>query len=194
MDARTRMRARPALLIPPWTPCTQGHQKALWVSASADLLADAKRDLEAVSSSMAGMPQLHTHLTALTQLPVNTPISAPCGIIFASYALLARPARLAQVIAWCQARKPFQGVLALDESHRAKAAGSTGAGAAVLRLQAEMPLARVVYASATSATEIHNMQYLIRLGLWGAGTPYASFNDFRDEMATGASAAKELLP
>ena len=60
--------------------------------------------------------------------------------------------------------------------------------------QAELPLARVVYASATSATELHNMQYLIRLGLWGAGTPFPSFGAFRDEMQSGGSAAKELLP
>ena len=184
-------RTQAAIILDAWL---QGHQKALWVSASADLLADAKRDLEAVSTSMAGLPRLDTMLTALTQVPLSDVIKMPRGVLFASYALLARPGRLAQVLAWCQARKPFQGVLSLDESHRAKAAGSTGAGAAVLKLQAEMPLARVVYASATSATEIHNMQYLIRLGLWGAGTPYASFNDFRDEMQAGGAAAKELLP
>ncbi|KAL1518957.1 hypothetical protein AB1Y20_003227 [Prymnesium parvum] len=184
-------RTQAAIILDAWL---QGHQKALWVSASADLYADARRDLEAVSCSMAGMPPLHTMLLPLAQLPVGAPIAAPQGILYASYALLARPARLAQVIAWCQARKAFEGVLALDESHRAKAAGSTGAGAAVLRLQAELPLARVVYASATSATELHNMQYLIRLGLWGAGTPFPSFATFRDEMQAGGSAAKELLP
>ena len=83
---------------------------------------------------------------------------------------------MAQVLAWCGARKPFQGVIALDECHRAKAAGATGAGSAVLHLQSELPLARVVYASATSATELHNLQYLSRLGLWGRGTPFSSFS------------------
>ena len=154
------------------------------------------------------------------------------------------------MLAWCSARKPFHGVLSLDECHRAKAAGSTSSGTAVLKLQvrprvrhvsghvsgstsspslhsprvrqhllafppqpstccsaagpsagpcaarataperavpsactqAELPLARVVYASATAATELHNMQYLTRLGLWGGGTPYANFADFRDEL------------
>ena len=32
------------------------HQKALWVSASADLYADAKRDLRAVCTAVAGTP------------------------------------------------------------------------------------------------------------------------------------------
>ena len=52
----------------------------------------------------------------------------------------------------------------------------------------------MVYSSATSATELHNLQYLCRLGLWGRGTPFPSFAAFRDEMALGGSAAKELLP
>lgn len=41
-----------------------------------------------------------------------------------------------------------------------------------------MPKARVVYASATGATEPRNMAYMSRLGLWGEGTPFIEFNDF----------------
>jgi len=51
-----------------------------------------------------------------------------------------------------------------------QAAGATGIGTAVLRLQSELPLARLIYASATAATELQNMAYLTRLGLWGQGT------------------------
>jgi hypothetical protein len=130
-------RTQAAIVLDTWL---QGHQKALWVSASADLLADARRDLEALSNAAPGTPPLHTMLMPLTQVPVTAAIEAPCGIIFCSYALLARPARMAQVLAWCSARKPFHGVLALDECHRAKAAGSTSSGTAVLKLQAELPL------------------------------------------------------
>ena len=109
-------RTQAAILLDAWL---QGHQRALWVSASADLLVDARRDLEAVCTAAAGVPPLHTYLIPLTQLPLGTPIQAPRGIVFASYALLARPARLAQVLAWCEARKAFEGVVALDECHRA---------------------------------------------------------------------------
>ena len=184
-------RTQAAILLDAWL---QGHQRALWVSASADLLVDARRDLEAVCTAAAGVPPLHTYLIPLTQLPLGTPIQAPRGIVFASYALLARPARLAQVLAWCEARKAFEGVVALDECHRAKAAGSTGAGSAVLRLQTELPLARVVYSSATCATELQNVEYLTRLALWGRGTPHPNFGAFREAMAAGGAAAKELLP
>ena len=51
-----------------------------------------------------------------------------------------------------------------------------------------------MYASATAATELHNMQYLTRLGLWGGGTPYTNFAEFRDELQAGGAAPQELLP
>jgi hypothetical protein len=132
----------------------QGHQRAIWVSASADLFADAKRDLQALCTASSGLPPLHTMLTSLTSVTQERAIPAARGVVFASYALLARPGRLAQVLAWCTSRGSFSGVVALDECHRAKAAGATGAGSAVIALQTELPLARVVYSSATSATEV----------------------------------------
>ena len=184
-------RTQAAILLDAWL---QGHQKAVWVSASADLFADARRDLHAVCTAIPGTPPLHRMLTNLTSVPQQSPIPLARGVVFASYALLARPGRLAQVLAWCASRTPFQGVLALDECHRAKAAGATGAGSAVLQLQSSLPLARVVYSSATSATELHNLQYLSRLGLWGLGTPFHSFNAFKEDMQLGGAAAKELLP
>ena len=61
LPARRRRRrrqgsAQAAILLDAWL---QGHQRALWVSASADLLVDARRDLEAVCTA-AGVPPLHT--------------------------------------------------------------------------------------------------------------------------------------
>lgn len=48
----------------------------------------------------------------------------------------------------------------------------------VLELQKKLPKARVVYASATGASEPKNMAYMTRLGLWGVGTPFHEFTDF----------------
>ena len=45
----------------------------------------------------------------IRSVPQHSPIPTTRGVVFASYALLARPARLAQVLAWCSARVPFQG-------------------------------------------------------------------------------------
>ncbi len=42
----------------------------------------------------------------------------------------------------------------------------------VIELQQALPLARVVYCSATGVSEVGNMAYMTRMGLWGAGTPF----------------------
>ena len=94
------------------------------ISASNDLHHDAVRDLRAVCSAVPGLPSLHKHTVSLASVPVNSAITLPVGVVFASYALIARPQRLAQLLAWCEGRRagtaPFEGVVCLDECHRAK--------------------------------------------------------------------------
>lgn len=71
-----------------------------------------------------------------------------------------------------------------DECHRAKnlcpvgSSKPTKTGVTVLELQKQLPKARVVYASATGASEPKNMAYMTRLGMWGEGSPFKTFNDF----------------
>ena len=55
--------------------------------------------------------------------------------------------------------------------------GSSKTAQAVMSLQEQLPKARVVYCSATGASSVRNMAYMERLGLWGAGTEFASFNE-----------------
>ncbi|OTF81689.1 hypothetical protein BLA29_015071, partial [Euroglyphus maynei] len=79
--------------------------------------------------------------------------------------------RFQQILQWCG--EDFDGVIIFDECHKAKnlfPSGTTRAtktGQAVLDLQRCLPKARVVYASATGATEPKNMGYMTRLGIWG---------------------------
>lgn len=71
-----------------------------------------------------------------------------------------------------------------DECHRAKnlcPVGSTKptkTGLTVLELQKQLPKSRVVYASATGASEPRNMAYMTRLGMWGKGSAFLEFMDF----------------
>ena len=41
-----------------------------------------------------------------------------------------------------------------------------------------LPQARVIYCSATGASEPRNLGYMIRLGLWGDGTSFENFHQF----------------
>lgn len=89
--------------------------------------------------------------------------------------------------------------IVFDECHRAKNLTPSGSqrptktGLTVLDLQNRLPLARVVYASATGATEPRNMAYMTRLGLWGEGTPFRQFSDFINTVERRGVGAMELV-
>lgn len=60
---------------------------------------------------------------------------------------------------------------------------STQIGLKVKEIQDSLPGARVVYCSATGASEPRNMGYMVRLGLWGNGhSAFPSFTQFLDAM------------
>lgn len=49
---------------------------------------------------------------------------------------------------------------------------------AVVEIQKRLPNARVLYVSATGATEAENLCYMTRLGLWGDKTAFRNKLDF----------------
>ena len=61
--------------------------------------------------------------------------------------------------------------MVLDEAHKAKNLDAgTRCAALVEQLQAECANCPLLYATATGATEVAHMQYMVRLGLWGSGS------------------------
>ena len=62
--------------------------------------------------------------------------------------------------------------------HAIKETQGTKVAASVVELQEAMPSARIVYASATGVSEVANMAYLTRLGLFGPGTAFSTSDDF----------------
>ena len=187
----------------------RGRGRALWLSASANLLEDARRDWAALGGRAEDVIPLSGYRQG-AEIPQDE------GILFATYATLRAPARegkasrLDQVVAWLagsleeEDRHTFGGVIVFDESHAmANAAGSKGArgnmkpsaqGRAGLRLQHALPDARVLYVSATGATTVTGLAYAVRLGLWGAGeTPFESRGDFVSAMEAGGVAAMEVV-
>src|SRR3546814_793618 len=94
--------------------------------------------------------------------------------------------RVEQIFNW--AGPDFQGIMAFDESQEMRnAAGQEGVsgksevskqGLAGVELQNVLQDARVIYASATGATDVHNLAYATRLGMWGAETCFDDRLDF----------------
>jgi len=142
---------------------------------------DAERDLRDIGAGKIRVHPLNKMKYAKISAGVNGGIMK--GVIFSTYSSLIGESsggkfktRLKQLLEWCG--EDFDGVIVFDECHRAKnlvPAGSlkpTKTGLAVLELQNKLPKARIVYASATGASEPRNMAYMVRLGLWGEGTPF----------------------
>ncbi|XP_026769576.1 protein strawberry notch homolog 2 isoform X2 [Pangasianodon hypophthalmus] len=169
----------------------KGRRKALWFSVSNDLKYDAERDLQDI-----GAPNILVH--ALNKIKYGDTATSE-GVLFATYSALIgesqaggqRRTRLKQILDWCG--PDFDGVIVFDECHKAKNATSTKMGKAVLQLQNKLPLARVVYASATGASEPKNMIYMSRLGIWGEGTQFRTFDDFLHAIEKRGVGAMEIV-
>ncbi|VDM52635.1 unnamed protein product [Angiostrongylus costaricensis] len=181
-----------------------GRKRSIWLSVSSDLKFDAERDLRDIGAGNIMVYALNKLKYAKISGKENGNIKK--GIIFATYSSLigecrgARAkyrSRLKQLIQWFGV--DYDGVIILDECHRAKnlvptaGAKPTKTGRMVLELQKALPNARVVYASATGATEPRNMAYMTRLGLWGHGQAFPEFANFINAVERRGVGAMEIV-
>ena len=70
---------------------------------------------------------------------------------------------------------------------------SSKVAVAVLELQRALPLARVVYCSATGCTDLTNMAYMERLGLWGTYSGFPTFEAFVQGITNRGVGGLEML-
>lgn len=181
-----------AIIIDNWL---KGRKRAIWLSVSRDLIEAARRDLEDLG--FGAIP-----LKLLNEYTADEEIRMKEGVIFLTYSTLIAGSRggqkrIDQVQQWLGK----DGVVIFDEAHKAKNALATGqgdptqTGQAVCDLQdpKKNPDYRFVYSSATGATDVRNMAYMLRLGLSGEGTQFSSFSEFMAEIDGGGVAAMEMI-
>jgi predicted RNA methylase len=183
----------------------KGRKKALWISVSKDLLQDAKRDW--------GKGGIGQNEQLIFPFKGGMKLKANKGIMYVTYDTLKWTnkkgvkegekikANINDIVNWLG--EDFDGVIAFDESHKMGNAMRMKVERGVkqpskraligLELQRRLPKARIVYVSATGATEVVNLTYAQRLGLWGSETPFANPLDFVSEMASGGIANMELI-
>jgi len=180
----------------------QGRKKAVWISEKSSLLKDAKRDWSATGKDEGDV-------FLINKTKVGDDIKESKGILFATYDTLGQSAagrkegkktRIEQVADWFG--EDYDGVIVMDESHnmgnattsRGKRGRKPPSNKALMgiELQRRLPKAKIVYMSATGATEVSNLAYVDRLGLWGEGTPFRNREDFIDQISTGGLAAMEV--
>lgn len=179
------------------TTLAHGTAKHIWVSVSNDLKFDAERDLRDVGA-------VDLEVVGLNKLDYGK-IKKDRAVIFTTYASLisskrsGHVRRIDQLLKWCG--EDFDGCVLFDESHKAKNlfGGSSGAkptkvGLAVMELQKALPRARIVYCSATGASEPRHLGYMERLGLWGSSrSPFETFQVFMDEVEKRGVGMMELV-
>ncbi len=179
----------------------KGRRRHVWISKSDKLIEDAQRDWSALG-------QEKLLVTPLSRFRQGKPIKLEEGILFTTFATLrtdereGRRSRVQQIVDWLGA--DFDGVIIFDEGHAmANAAGgktergdkaASQQGRAGLRLQRALPDARVVYVSATGASEVESLAYAERLGLWGGSDfPFPTRSEFIAAIEDGGVAAMEVL-
>ncbi|XP_053689693.1 protein strawberry notch isoform X1 [Sabethes cyaneus] len=183
----------------------KGRKKSIWISVSNDLRYDAERDLRDIGAGRISVHPLNKFKYAKINSSENN--STKKGVIFGTYSALIGESqsvtigkyktRLKQLLQWCG--DDFDGVIVFDECHKAKnlcpvgSSKPTKTGLTALELQNKLPKARVVYASATGASEPRNMAYMVRLGIWGQGTPFPSFMDFITAVEKRGVGAMEIV-
>jgi len=189
-----------------------GRRKALWISKTGELSRDAKRDLTAFG--------LGDELFTLESKNLKGFTSRSHGVAFTTYSSLAENhegiddngtirasqkakggSRMQLLAKWLG--RDFDGVIVFDESHKAGNAVSergkrgmtkpSDMALAVVDLQRILPNARIVYVSATGATEVRNLAYATRLGLWGKGTAFKDREAFINQVSNGGISVMEIV-
>ena len=206
----------------------RGRKKSLWLSASPDLVADARRDLNDIGAE-------NVECWNLKDFQISDKLDGADkweedrlsdGVLFCTYTLLTSDReigkRIDQIVEWCGG-DCFEGPLILDECHKAKNMGSglvsrgrgrrgntraddddepkgwgtgnkaTKTATFVAELQERLPRARIVYVSATGASEPRHFMQLGRLGLWGPATSFRDAEDFMKSIKAGGVGAMELV-
>jgi hypothetical protein len=121
---------------------------------------------------------------------VNGTIQLAAGVIVITYASLRRDPEndfpnTAILAKWMNEQGKGEGVLTFDEAQNLRNADTdtvSSQGLAGMLLDARLPMARIVYASATGATRPENLGYMRRLGLWGPSALAHSFVDLREQL------------
>lgn len=169
----------------------RGRNRHFWISSSMELFEDASRDFRAIGCTVK-------LVDSLTTLKKMASVPEAC-VLFTTYTELAREGKKDELIEFlCKGDvENYDGVMVLDECHRAKGyedttAGGSKSGQMAVELQTILPRGRVVYSSATAIDDVAHMSYMIRMGLWGTGTSFSNFKSFRKVGGEGTTVMETL--
>jgi hypothetical protein len=161
----------------------RSRKNSIWLSVSNKHKYDAKWDLRDIGADKIAVHHLYTSKRYLVSAG-DVFGSVKEGVVFSTFSNLTEfsyfrkkyQSSLDERLDSC--RQDFDGVIIVDECHQTKkqfynsVRTGTNIQRAVLKLQARLPNAKIVYMCATGISEPINMGYMTRLGLWGQGTAF----------------------
>mmetsp|Transcript_15389 Transcript_15389/g.39020 ORF Transcript_15389/g.39020 Transcript_15389/m.39020 type:complete len:559 (+) Transcript_15389:53-1729(+) len=201
----------------------RGRRRHLWFSASADLIVDASRDLEDIGAEKIPLHALNKLPYGKLESKSNGVMDGVIFATYSSLiAYSGNKTRMDQLVSWMKdGDAAGEGCVCFDEAHKAKnlcdeskekdpdgerdqgdggdgpkkkkKTGSSKTAVAVRDIQQRLPRSRVVYCSATGASSVKAMAYMVRLALWGPGTSFPAFSDFYKAIERGSTGALELV-
>lgn len=147
---------------------TDPQTRAVWVSANMRLQKDATRELD-----LLGCPGV-----------------MPTQVQFSSYAVLLHPAKRARYSDFLSSGTTC--LVILDECHHLR--NNSSSARAISDMLQHCPVhTHVLYSSATAASCGRHLQYLSPFGLWGAQTPFPTYEVLQKSLRQHGSALMELL-
>ena len=199
-----------------WSNFRSGRKRLVWVSEKWDLIQDAMRDLTGIGATdmLGGIERQPDGKFVVTPKSAVQPFNRwnygakidHQGLIFSTYGTVRAKdkkgnRRVAQLETYLRGDDDGEGAaIVFDEAHNLKnavpARGTPASqiGQAVKELLERIPKLRTLSLSATAATDVVNLGYLDRLGLWGPGTPFPNgFSEFQNKIARGGLSAMEMI-
>ena len=128
--------------------------RGIWVSLNKNLEVDARNELEIVKNIGNECPEW---------LKLKDLKNGKNGVYFTTYGSMIRDETYDIVLNWLE--NSINTILIFDEAHSAKNSNSK-CGKMVVELQEKVYNPKVVYSTATAASDIRQMHYMTRLGLW----------------------------
>ena len=187
-----------------------GNGKAIWLSKNENAHYDSKDYWKEIGGDEKKI---------IKKVKAKQQINHTEGVLLATYGTLSNKyeanenervgywheetpqSRIQQIVQWLG--KDYDGIIVFDEAHLMGNAIQTKAergtkkpsqrALAGVALQDLLPNAKFVYSSATGATEVMNLAYATRLGLWGDGTAFDSVHSFINTIDSSGVAGMELV-
>jgi 2'-5' RNA ligase len=199
-----------------WDNFRRGRKRLIWISQNWDLMQDAMRDLEGIGAKemVRGNERNAKGQYVTTPTSFVKPFNSfkygdkikHQGLLFSTYGTARAKdkkgnRRIKQMEEYLRGDDDGEGAyIIIDEAHNLKNAvvGGRGQasqqGVAIRELLQNIPKLRGTALSATAATDVINLGWMDRLGIWGPGTAFPTgFNEFAGAIASGRTAAMEMI-